>query len=270
MSRPVLRVGDSGDAVAELIDILGAQGFWDRPNTSIFSDSVEDSVEYFQSTHIGEDGEQLTADGVVGPATWWALLNPEGEAQRSFYVVGDIPTNLSANRVALLELALKYHGAKEQPNGSNRGPEVDTFLPGWWLSKNSSKAKGPAWCGYFVGALLKETLGHFPYGGHYGSTHKIWTVAEQKEMTRNNPTPGDIFMLLNSGGTGHTGFVYWVSPDGDSYYTVEGNCGNRVKVGKRSRRASNFKGFINPYGDEPFNYALGDLRVAEVGSHGTR
>ncbi len=50
-------------------------------------------------------------------------------------------------------------------------------------------------------------------------------------------------MQIKSGGRGHTGFVVGVSEDGESIYTGEGNCGNRLKIGLR--KISSISHFID-------------------------
>ena len=49
-----------------------------------------------------------------------------------------------------------------------------------------------------------------------------------------SPVPGDAFVMLYQDGTGHIGFVLRVvKANATAFNTLEGNCGNRVKVGCR-------------------------------------
>jgi hypothetical protein len=90
------------------------------------------------------------------------------------------------------------------------------------------------------------------------------------------PTPGDAFVILHEDPetvdwcTGHIGFVLQVAEDGKSINTVEGNCGNRVKIGRRVLADPKLRGFINIVGDHP-EFDRGSLRGAkDVGGSGTR
>lgn len=268
MQVTTLGLGSYGPEVAAVLMVLREHGYWDRqfgPHP-LFTEDVEDAVEYWQSTHLGPDGEPLVVDGWIGDKTRWSFENPDGDAQRSFFEVGEFPSGISEERLSLLTAALKYHGAEEQPNGSNRGPVIDKFLPDYWLSRHDDSDKGPPWCAFFVAALCRETFSNYPLGGHYGSTRRMWREAKRRDMSCESPTPGDAFMLRNPGGSGHTGFVYWVSSDATHYYTIEGNCGNRVKVGRRSIRASNHAGFINLVKDQCPGFQCGELgRVKDLG-----
>jgi hypothetical protein len=70
--RAVLRLGSRGSAVGQLQTMLNAASVLDRPRAGLtvdesFGPATDAAVRRFQSQ------ERLTADGVVGPATWAAL-----------------------------------------------------------------------------------------------------------------------------------------------------------------------------------------------------
>ena len=70
--------------------------------------------------------------------------------------------------------------------------------------------------------------------------------------------------------TGHISFVLQLACDAKSYNTVEGNCGNRVKIGRRNLDDSQLRGFIDIIGDHP-DFKCGSLRGGKnLGSQGTR
>lgn len=70
-NRPVLRIGDRGMFVKELQDLLHALGFHTGAIDQHFGDITAGSVRAFQAA------KGLEADGVVGPATWAALMTAE-------------------------------------------------------------------------------------------------------------------------------------------------------------------------------------------------
>ena len=87
----------------------------------------------------------------------------------------------------------------------------------------------------------------------------------------NRPFPGDAFVMEHGDGTGHIGFVLRVSADGTTINTVEGNCGNRVKVGLRSLSAHDIVGFIDNVPDETReDFERGVLSASAVENASTR
>lgn len=65
---PVLRQGMTGSAVSRVQETLKARGFYDGAIDGIFGPGTEAAVMEFQTD------ARLAADGIVGPATWQALL----------------------------------------------------------------------------------------------------------------------------------------------------------------------------------------------------
>ena len=236
---------------------------------------------YFQQTHLGEDGKPLKADAKVGDKTWWALRNPSGDAQRSG-LEPKIPGGLTHVRVAILEQAIAQHalGVKEVPNGFNRGPEVDKYFPSW-LRKKMGKGKGEAWCAFFVNWIVTETIQRRPWGGYIGSCYALWKASKKKGLgvytDASHVQPGDAFLMFKTDPDkarpkgGHIGLVLRVSEDGTEFNTVEGNCGNRVKVGVR--KTADVSRFINFCEDGPVGasaFERGLVAAADVAAAGTR
>lgn len=249
-----LRYGDTGEDVKVLQSLLQAQGFFNGYVGGNFKTKTRAAVHYFQQTHIGKDGEFLKVDGIVGPNTWWALYNPAGAAQRN-NIKGDIISGLSDSREKLLVTAIGEHkkGVAEDPDGANWGDGVTKYLTGI----------GPApWCNFYVSWCYHETFGEWPQGKRHGHCMTFWNEAKKlgnaKTKDKYKPVPGDIFIMLyknSSGrytGSGHTGIV--LSRLGDTFNTVEGNAGNRVKVGKRYMSQSTLVGFINLFGNDSPNF----------------
>lgn len=65
---PTLRPGMTGPAVSRVQETLSRRGFYNGAIDGIFGPGTEAAVKAFQ------ESVQLAADGVVGPATWEALL----------------------------------------------------------------------------------------------------------------------------------------------------------------------------------------------------
>lgn len=276
----ILKVGSSGVEVVDLKGMLSAQGFWLEHQRGLkFTPKLTEAVAYFQQTHLAEDGLTLIIDGQVGPQTRWALERPTGKAQKSNIQNDQQPFGIGLVRKKLLEVALSQHGVKEKPNGSNRGGTpmggVDKFLPDW--CKKEGK-KGPAWCCFFVSWVTREAFGRYPLGRRHGSCKAAWAAAYKLGMVidvkGNDPTtfaaPGDAFVMLRPNGTGHIGFVYRVNNDGTMFNTIEGNCGNQVKIGTRSIYQKSFRGYINFFGDVPIDFDRGLIGAADVARERTR
>jgi Putative peptidoglycan-binding domain-containing protein len=66
-SKPILRQGDKGGAVAELQSELAQLGYPTGAIDGVFGDKTEAAVKKFQTDN------KLVADGVVGPKTWSVL-----------------------------------------------------------------------------------------------------------------------------------------------------------------------------------------------------
>lgn len=276
MATEVLVLGSGGPRIRELVGHLREQGFW--PASSIpetFTSEVEHWVYDFQRTHLGPDGRFLQVDGVVGPKTWWALRNAAFEAQRS-HLVASVPRDLTPLRARVLQVALGEHevGVCESPNGSNRGPELDKYLPDWITE---GRAVGPAWCCFFYSWVVKTALGHWPLKQREGSCQrararagelKLWTV---KGLRGERPFPADAFVMDRGGGHGHIGFVLRVSEDGARINTLEGNCGNRVKLGLRELSDPEIIGFIdNVPSESSARFERGVVDAPALGRDSTR
>lgn len=273
-TRPLLHLGSTHPDVQLIVERLRAEGFWSEPEPlKEFTPELEDSVRYFQRTHLGPDGTFLAADGVVGEKTWWALLHASGTAQRSG-LTPTIPARLGPRRTRILQVALAQHtlGVEEVPNGSNRGPLVDAYLP-----SSARSQPGPPWCCYFYSWVVHEALDQWPLGARFASCHLARRRAGSlglyipKGMHSDRPLPGDAFVMDRGGGHGHIGFVLRLSEDRRLINTVEGNCGNRVKVGTRWLEDPEIIGFIdNVPGENAPGFELGVVSSAAIGPDSTR
>lgn len=162
-----------------------------------------------------------------------------------------LPEGLNAERRATLALALSQLGTAEDPPRSNRGP-VERYIPRW------ARARGPAWCCFFVTWTLRETIGeHVPW---LGSVRRFVNLCERNGRIVPRPQPGDIFAWVRADGTGHIGFVLRVDDGGIN--TVEGNSGDRVRAATRPVDGMTF---IDPYAERVcLNYERGLLDLPEA------
>lgn len=274
-----------GPAVVELKRLLADQGFWTGSMSPIFGKQLDAAVAYFQQTHLGPDKQPLDVDGIVGPDTLWALKHATGKAQKEGLGpnldtrIANIPKSLAPGRQLVLAVALRQHGIREQPNGSNRGPGVDKFIPDW-----ARTTPGPAWCCFFVCWVLHCYFKVHILGRHHGSCATAWRAAEKRGMALPGtisgierelalPMPGDVFYMDYGNGKGHFGFIYRVAEDYSRINTIEGNCGNRVKIGCRTYEENEqIRGIINPWPEDTRHqdYELGLIKAGDVGKEGTR
>lgn len=271
-----LRFGDKGKEVKRLQQILKSQGFFKGEVLGNFLKRTEEAVILFQQSHLGPNGKPLGVDGIVGDDTWWALEHPSGAPQIS-HIPGKIPAGLTPLRTKQLEIALAEHakGVHEVPDGSNWGPEIARF----------GGYKGAPWCCYFWSWCNRQNLGSYSLGAKIGHCKTAWEKAGSLGMAREKgayiPVPGDAFVMLyrdksgNLNGTGHIGFVLRVKVEGGkavAINTVEGNAGNRVKVGMRELAGGDIVGFINNFsGDEqPAGWEHGLISASNVAGDTTR
>lgn len=245
-----LKIGAVGEEVKVLQSLLRKSGFFEGKLGGNFQALTLAAVKAFQASHMGPSGKYLNVDGEVGPATWWALENPNGDAQRSGIQTDPsvIPTGISEARKKILRLAIKEHraGVAESPKGSNWGDGVTKYLLG----------VGPApWCCYCMSWLNKQAYDRYPLGKRYGHCATFWRDAKAAgagfPKAKYEPIPGDFGIILyGSSGSGHIFLVANVSADGRSFNTFAGNEGDRFKHGWREKSQDTIVGFINLFGDD--------------------
>ncbi|UZE97648.1 CHAP domain-containing protein [Alkalimarinus alittae] len=252
--------------VAKLQHLLSSHGYFSDqiPSHGLFDDTTHANVELFQLQHIGPNGQALIVDGIVGKSTWWALENPSGTAQRNHFSAVT-PKGLTDKRLQILQVIQEEYAKPvfEVPDGSNRSPDIDNY----W---GNTGVIGQPWCCAFVSWVLEDVLGEYPINGkHHLGVQNMWREARRLKLETNHPKPGDIFIQIKSEGKGHTGFIIGVSTDNTAIYTAEGNCGNRLKIGKRDIRT--IQHFIDCLQDQqPLDFERGNLTVEDVGVDTTR
>lgn len=248
-----------GPAVKRLKSILRSQGY-PVGDTDVYDAATVNQVMTFQSQHLDEDGRYLVPDGWVGPKTWWALLNPTGDRQRS-YLESYVVRGLSEPRRKLLSYARQLHlqNVREVPDGANSGDGVDPIIAGFGAAP---------WCCLAVSYMFKNALGAYLMKKRYALVKAMWDDAVKAKIAYTvksgyTPIPGDVMVILYRNrrgqltGSGHTGLVAAVAQDSLFFNTFAGNEGNRFKAGTRSMNESVLVGFINPWGNDSPNFERG-------------
>lgn len=250
-----LKLGAEGPEVETLHRLLSAKGFGPKEGAT-FTAETEAAVHQFQAAN------HLDSDGVVGEETWAALglptpgPAPESELTRQrAWLRAQIPWDVGSRQRAVLDAAIATFGWREQPDGSNGGPEVDRISGGYYPEGQGK----PPWCALAVLFWLKEGLRatdwrETPFGARFGAVSQIvdWARSNQRLVQPANAgviEPGTVFVMRRAGsgsdeasgaGAGHTGIV--VKDEGARLITVEGNTGNRVW--SHARLKAQLTGFV--------------------------
>jgi hypothetical protein len=222
-----LRRGSAATAaILALQKALNARGCGPIDEDGRFGDQTEAALRLFQMRFPDAQGQPLTVDGECGPLTWAAIFGAEAAPK----LAKPATRGRSALAIAVGEL-----GRMEVPPGSNGGPDVEKYLASVGLGG------GYAWCAAFVYWCASQTGPHaLP---RTGGVQKMWrdglaaglpalrtseALAEPSRIA-----PGMVFFIAHGGGTGHTGFVEGMHPDG-RLITIEGNTndgGSREGIG---------------------------------------
>ena len=158
-----------------------------------------------------------------------------------------------AVRASVLLAALSDLGAKEEPPGSNAGPEIYHLVRGisdyWW-----SDLDAPDWCAASVSQWIRRGLGlpnwrltrtkpfapsidGHPWGQFYVGVKQIFDWAQSVEDSTpgvwlTKPEPGAVFLICSErdGRTvyEHTGIVLSVDEEAGTLTTIEGNWSSAV------------------------------------------
>ena len=218
-----------------------------------FGPATESAVRLFQAQSTDSRGRALEVDGTVGPMTWAALFGtPAVRATQA-------DSDLLGKAIAI---ATSQVGVRENPLGSNRGPEVDKYLDCCGIDPNSGSY---AWCAAFVYFCFDEaakaagTKNPLP---KTAGVHDLWRKLGANSKYRlapreasDNPhlvRPGMLFFIDAGSGLGHVGLVH--SIEGVFLRTIEGNTtdkqGSREGIGVFDRKARSIPkinlGFADP------------------------
>lgn len=147
-------------------------------------------------------------------------------------------------RTLALTLAKTQVGTKEEPAGSNRGPQVDKY-------ESVTGAVGEPWCASFVQWCFKTVGMPQPFLSKSAYVPYILSEAKKLGWLVSVPAAGDLvcFDWEHDGVADHIGFVRTKVDKFGNFTTVEGNTadGNNSNGGEvmvRTRNVSEVAGFI--------------------------
>jgi hypothetical protein len=251
-----IREGEPDAALLQAVQRrLAARGCGPLEASGRFDASTRGALRLFQARFADCQGRPLTVDGLLGPQTWGALFGCGAFARRE-----EAPSELLRE---VLQRAASQVGLKEDPPGSNRGPEVDLYLRAVGLAPERGSYP---WCAAFVYYCFDWAAADLKRANPAVKTASVlahWERARKQGIpciataqAAENPAlvrPGAVFVLATGRGQGHMGFVEAI--EGARLVTIEGNSnrgGSREGIGVYRREgrtlASINRGFID-YGD---------------------
>ena len=165
--------------------------------------NTERAVKLFQTRFPDVTGSPLVVDGVVGSLTWGALF---GASTVPFNSAAPSPLTKAA-----IDFALTQLDVRENPLGSNRGPEVDAYLQAVGLNPAGGSF---AWCVAFTHFCFKngagtlgvsnphiKTAGVLDHWNQAGKKAKVVRVTNAKAVADPGLVkPGSLFIIDLGGG----------------------------------------------------------------------
>jgi hypothetical protein len=251
----IIKAGDPDREIVKTIQHrLNEVGCGPVEETGIFDvPTTKSAVKLFQARFPDVSGMPLQIDGEVGSFTWGATFGAASVPSSS-----SAPSPLAKGAI---DFAVTQIGVREQPLGSNRGPEVDEYLRAVGLNPVGHSF---AWCvafTHFCYLKAAQSLGvenpHIKTAGvldHWNQAgRKPGVLRITRTRTISDPglvKPGSLFILDLGEGLGHSGMV--VETAGGRLVTIEGNTndnGSRNGIGVFRREARKItqinKGFID-------------------------
>jgi len=246
-----ITIGTKGAPVKKLQRLLKSVGFKIVVD-GIFGPKTLESVLDFQAKCDGPDDLPLEIDGIVGPATWWALNNSQ--------VPGWNTAKPKGMMKKALEIALEENGVREVPKNSNWGP-VKKYL------KSAGYDSPQPWCAAFTWWCIAEAAatlgksspikiptaykGYTPSWLNAAKKSKTWLPVNSLLADWKLIKPGACFLLYYKKlkRVGHIGFIVRLSDRPGYVVTIEGNTnpsGSREGGGVyiRERKISSLYGIL--------------------------
>ncbi len=250
----IIKAGDPDrDIVKTIQHRLNEVGCGPIEETGIFDVAkTKSAVKVFQARFPDASGRPLGIDGEVGSFTWGAMFG-----------AASVPSSSSTSSPlvrAAIDFAVTQIGVRENPLGSNRGPEVDQYMRAVGLNP----AGEFAWCvafTHFCYLKAAESLGranpHIKTAGVLDHWSKAGRKPGVQRVTKTQAVadlglvkPGSLFIIDLGGGLGHSGMV--LETASGRLVTIEGNTndgGSRNGIGVFRREARKInqinKGFID-------------------------
>lgn len=257
----ILRLGSKSDDVRTLQTSLRAFGFYQGAVDGDFGPKTDAAVRAFQAAR------ELVVDGIVGPATWTAVLKPPVASQSA--VTAALDKLEAAGRAAVTAAARLWSldAYNAQPNDtSNHGVAsrkvIDEILKacGWpWEVPYNGRFK---YCGLFVGrAWLEAGLDPKWIATYFASTIRLDMWARYRSFDEKHPNDkpapgprrllaelnpaslripfapraGDILMIGDGDPAAgdHVTLVEAYDAESRTFRTIEGNGGGLGPDGKR-------------------------------------
>lgn len=270
----LIKRGSQGPAVRYCQERLVAKGFPVAVDGD-FGAATQAAVKQFQAS------EGLKADGIVGDATWKQLLVEAHTStpsdilyEQRAWLLSQIPVGIPAQVEKTLTGVCASLGAREIPEGSNSGPEIQRWVAGYNAHWGIKDTVNRPWCAMMVSSAIAYGLGYtmppawsdwpgHPFfdikkggGAFRGSSMDIekWAKANARWTAASahaEAAPGSIFTMArgssgsdpaNSPSAGHTGFIVCDNKDG-TVTTVEGNVSN--KIGSLRRKKTTLRGWAS-------------------------
>ncbi|WP_370154506.1 peptidoglycan-binding protein [Ferrovibrio sp.] len=210
---------------------LNALGCGPVAEDGLFGPRTAAAVRLFQARFSDGDGQPLNSDGAVGPLTWQALFGSDAAPRPRVPPPAAAAKPGDALVAAALAIAGGLVGVREQPPGSNRGPEVDRYLENVGLDPATGSYP---WCAAFVYWCFTQASAAQGVANPAIRTAGVldhWRRARLRGIrciaaadaiaAPGLVRPGQLFLLSTGGGTGHIGFVEAVA--NGKLVTIEGN-----------------------------------------------
>lgn len=234
--------GDDGDNVAAVHQALLENGFMvgqGEMTDHHYGPGTVDAIKKFQLSHVdtrpGKGAHVLDVDGVVGPATAYALEHPG--AGRWTAPGWRYDSNVIDARVRpACDAAYGEIGTYEIPDGSNK------------VAGNRYKNGTDPWCAYFASWSWAHVDGGSPFGMMGGTWALIRWGRNRGRVVPDNAVAlaGDLWLMPHDSEHGHTEMV--ICPQRvvtDDLLNIGGNVGNAVRGTRRQRQGAVI---VRPFG----------------------
>lgn len=137
---------------------------------------------------------------------------------------------------ALIASAVIAIGEREDPPGSNRGPEIEKYLRGWNCRYIDTYIQGAKWCGLFVEYHVRSAYHSVGAVCPISDTYYLAAASQWAKLGADKgwgvavPQRGDIAVMVRRGEPEHVCIVKSVSAVETFIETIDGNSGDGVRL----------------------------------------